>query len=183
MTPHNHREYVAGCYRCEIGRDEVTPPDRDEHGRSGLCENPRPHEAHTWNANERCLHRTGENDYRECPGLTDPTPARTVGDPEGATVGYTVKFYGSSDDLVEVEGEAPGCDEYNADQASFLVACEGDKACAVRVAYTFAGTWLVSIAPVSEGIELPFATVRAEGSYSASLTITGVLYVTRSDDG
>lgn len=23
MTPHDHRVYVAGCYRCELNRDEV----------------------------------------------------------------------------------------------------------------------------------------------------------------
>lgn len=23
MTPHDHREFVSGCYRCELGRDEA----------------------------------------------------------------------------------------------------------------------------------------------------------------
>lgn len=23
MTAHDHREYVEGCYRCDLGRDEV----------------------------------------------------------------------------------------------------------------------------------------------------------------
>jgi hypothetical protein len=23
MTPHDHRVFVAGCFRCELGRDEV----------------------------------------------------------------------------------------------------------------------------------------------------------------
>ena len=26
MTAHDHRSYVDGCYRCELGRDEVTDP-------------------------------------------------------------------------------------------------------------------------------------------------------------
>lgn len=28
MTPHTHREYVEGCYRCELGRDEVELAER-----------------------------------------------------------------------------------------------------------------------------------------------------------
>lgn len=29
MTPHNHREYVPGCYRCELGRDEARDAETD----------------------------------------------------------------------------------------------------------------------------------------------------------
>lgn len=25
MTPHSHREFVPGCYRCDLSRDEATP--------------------------------------------------------------------------------------------------------------------------------------------------------------
>lgn len=24
MTPHDHRKFVPGCYRCEMGKDEMT---------------------------------------------------------------------------------------------------------------------------------------------------------------
>lgn len=40
MTPHDHTTHVPGCYRCELGRDEVErqarvecacdPPDADD---------------------------------------------------------------------------------------------------------------------------------------------------------
>lgn len=26
MVPHDHREYVEGCFRCELSRDEVDVP-------------------------------------------------------------------------------------------------------------------------------------------------------------
>lgn len=29
-VPHDHREYVDGCFRCELGRDEVESIRRDE---------------------------------------------------------------------------------------------------------------------------------------------------------
>jgi hypothetical protein len=28
MTPHDHREYVQGCYRCELNRSEVSDDTR-----------------------------------------------------------------------------------------------------------------------------------------------------------
>lgn len=30
MTPHTHREYVPGCYRCELSRDEVSGVERGQ---------------------------------------------------------------------------------------------------------------------------------------------------------
>lgn len=30
MTPHLHRSYVAGCYRCDLNRDEVEHPADDD---------------------------------------------------------------------------------------------------------------------------------------------------------
>lgn len=33
MTAHDHREFVEGCYRCDLSRDEVSEqkPTTDEH--------------------------------------------------------------------------------------------------------------------------------------------------------
>lgn len=28
MTQHDHREFVPGCYRCDLGRDEVEAAER-----------------------------------------------------------------------------------------------------------------------------------------------------------
>lgn len=33
----------------------------------------------------------------------------------------TVTLYGASDDLIEVEGDVSGCDEYNADDEHFVL--------------------------------------------------------------
>jgi hypothetical protein len=30
VTPHDHQQYVEGCYRCELGRDEAESAVEDE---------------------------------------------------------------------------------------------------------------------------------------------------------
>lgn len=60
----------------------------------------------------------------------------------------TVKFYGSSDDLVEVEGTAPGCDEFNvggAEYANFHIA-----GLAIRVEYAGNGCWSILVGQIDE---------------------------------
>jgi hypothetical protein len=93
-------------------------------------------------------------------------------------VSTSVTFYGASDDLIEVEGDAPGCDEYNEDDASFLVVCDGDAGCIVHIGYTHNGTWQIGVQPIGENVPMPNATIGATG-YSAHLTIPEVLHVTR----
>ena len=54
----------------------------------------------------------------------------------------TVKISGASDDLVDVEGDVPGCDEYGSyDTPLFVELSTGDV---FRVEYTAAGVWKVT---------------------------------------
>lgn len=90
----------------------------------------------------------------------------------------SVTFYGASDDLIEVEGDAPGCDEYNSDDDSFLVVCDGDAGCIVHLVYTGDGTWQVGVRPIGENVPMPDSIIGAKG-YSAFVTVPEVLHVTR----
>ncbi len=55
----------------------------------------------------------------------------------------TIKIYGASDDLVEVEGQVPGCNEYGAyDSPRYVELSSGDV---FKVEYTDAGVWAVNI--------------------------------------
>lgn len=54
--------------------------------------------------------------------------------------GNYVTFYGASDDLVEVEGKIPGCDEFNTDGAE--LECGGLK---IAVAYGTTGCWHIGV--------------------------------------
>lgn len=57
-----------------------------------------------------------------------------------------LRFYGSSDDLIEVEGDVPGADEYNGEIALFGVA-----GLFVRVWYGgFSGCWGIAVEQVDE---------------------------------
>lgn len=87
----------------------------------------------------------------------------------------TVKFYGASDDLVEVEG-IPGADEFWCDTtcapfayATFVV---GGK---VRVRAIYDGCWSFAVGQVDEDLELPAWPIRitqhADPSYSVLLEI------------
>lgn len=55
-------------------------------------------------------------------------------------------IYGASDDLIEVEGDLEGCDEYNGEEAVFAIA--GLK---VTVEYADAGVWAIKVAQLDEG--------------------------------
>jgi len=51
----------------------------------------------------------------------------------------TIKIYGASDDLIEVEGKVPGCDEYNG-EVGFI---ELSLGYVFRIEYTKEGVWEV----------------------------------------
>lgn len=88
----------------------------------------------------------------------------------------TVKIYGHSDDLVEIEGTVPGCDEYGSyDKPLYVELSTGDV---FKAEYTPAGIWRVThentgsatvstvLAPVPEGDEEP-------DPYTDTVTATG----------
>lgn len=73
---------------------------------------------------------------------------------------HTVKIYGSSDDLIEVEGDARGCDEYNTEFGSFRLVA-GSNQSRVWVKYISPGVWSIAVAPVDEGV--PMVPVKVTG--------------------
>lgn len=94
-----------------------------------------------------------------------------------------VVIYGASDDLVEIEGDAPGCDEYNAESATFLVlGVRGDRA-RVEVEYADSGVWKVAVSPADEDTNIPpMEIVSAGNGYSACAVIQNVERVVRIYD-
>lgn len=85
--------------------------------------------------------------------------------------------YGASDDLIEVEGNVSGCDEYNADDAHFVLVGEVGKV-RLRVWYTRRGVWAIAAAPVEEDARTLPVMIDAEG-YSAHAHVEGVQMVVR----
>jgi hypothetical protein len=76
-------------------------------------------------------------------------------------------IYGSSDDLIEVDGKLPGCDEYAADKAYLEVA-------GLRIGVEFCGTWLIAVQQIDE--EVPVTAVIEslvvhENGYSMELSM------------
>lgn len=102
--------------------------------------------------------------------MPDPTPRTDQS-------GSVVTLYGASDDLIEVEGTAPGCDEYNEEDAHFVLT--GDKgAVRIRVWYTRRGVWAIAVAPVEE--DAPMLPVQITGSgYTAQAIVGGVRLVVK----
>ena len=86
----------------------------------------------------------------------------------------TVTLYGASDDLIEIEGDVPGCDEYNAEDEYFvLIGLEAKTR--VRVWFTRGGVWAIAAAPVGEDIPMLAVVIEAsERGYSARATVDGV---------
>lgn len=74
----------------------------------------------------------------------------------------TVTIYGSSDDLIEIEGDAKGCDEYNAEEGTFVLIGSEGKA-RVHVSYLDGGVWGIRVSPVEEDAPMPVAAISAEG--------------------
>lgn len=83
-----------------------------------------------------------------------------------------VVLYGASDDLIEVEGKANGCGEYNAEDEHFVLIGAEEKV-RVRVWYTDRGVWAVAAAPVDEGVPMLPVLITGVG-YSARATVEGV---------
>lgn len=78
-----------------------------------------------------------------------------------------LKFYGASDDLIEVEGDLVGCDEYNAESAAFEVA-------GVRVRVIFGGCWMIGVEPIDEEVMVAAENMRLslhEKRYSMQLDL------------
>jgi hypothetical protein len=71
-----------------------------------------------------------------------------------------IAFYGASDDLVEVVGDVPGCDEYNAELAAFVVA-----GLRVVVSYGARGTWGIKVAQIDESVPVTAFDLRL-GAYT-----------------
>lgn len=92
-----------------------------------------------------------------------------------------VTIYGASDDLIDVEGDCPGCDEYNAEDATFVVQCTTGTA-RVRVRYTDDGVWAIECSQVDETIPLPPVSLTSE-TYSARAVIGDVKLVVRDGGG
>lgn len=85
-----------------------------------------------------------------------------------------VYVYGASDDLVEVEGNCPGCDEYSGDDVYLRLIGKGNSTI-LRVSYESRGVWAIEVAPVAEN--LPMHEVRivpSERSYSPLAAVVGV---------
>ena len=95
-----------------------------------------------------------------------------------------VTFYGASDDLIEVLGTVPGCDEYATDDATFLI-IGGDRRCYVRVRFESNGCWSVALWPAEEGVPMPAAaiTLRGDTPYSAQAVFDGIDHVARVSAG
>lgn len=68
----------------------------------------------------------------------------------------TVEFYGAGDDLVEIEGDIPGCDEYpGGDEPSEFIIRAGEEAMLVVAFYGGKGTWAFAPGIVDEGAPFP----------------------------
>lgn len=92
--------------------------------------------------------------------------AQPKGSDEAGLTLSEIEFYGASDDLVEVEGDAPGCDEYPSDDATFVVA-----GLRVRVHYP-TDCWAIEVNRLDEDVPVTAEEMKlsADG-YSMHLTI------------
>ena len=87
-------------------------------------------------------------------------------------------FYGASDDLIEVEGDVPGCDEYPGEDSTFLVA-----GIAVRVFYG-PGVWAITVVQIDEDVPVlaENITLAAQGySMRLDLDVPAGSYVAKRD--
>lgn len=84
-----------------------------------------------------------------------------------------VTLYGASDDLIEVEGDVAGCDEYSAEDAHFLLVGTEGRRVRVRVWYTRRGLWAIAAAPIEE--DKPMLPLEITGSgYTARALVRDV---------
>lgn len=90
-----------------------------------------------------------------------------------------VTIYGASDDLIEVEGPVPGCDEYNDEFARFRLIGDG-KTTVVEVQYVESGVWEIRVRPLAEDVLMhEVAISQSERGYSALAIVAGVEQVVR----
>lgn len=87
-----------------------------------------------------------------------------------------LKFYGYSDDLVEVEGTFDGCDEYNRiDRPGIFKIADETEGLLVIVEFGYSGTWMVGVAPVDEETPMPTTwniRIGQDHDYSAMLVMS-----------
>jgi hypothetical protein len=69
----------------------------------------------------------------------------------------TITFYGSSDDLVDVEGDIPGCDEYNIEMTTFE-----DAGLRVQVEFLAQGRWGITVVQIDEDTPVTATNVHFE---------------------
>lgn len=84
----------------------------------------------------------------------------------------TVTIYGSSDDLIEVKGTVPGCDEYNGERAVILVfGADNASVTQLRLDYDsdgFPGLWAITVGPTDDGVPMVPCTVDLSTRYDDS---------------
>lgn len=67
-----------------------------------------------------------------------------------------VKVYGCSDDLVEIEGDVEGADEYSSDgSSSFILMAPDGGTAIIYVDYRLNGIWSVAFSRYEEDYQLP----------------------------
>jgi hypothetical protein len=96
------------------------------------------------------------------------------------TTGTTVTIYGASDDLIEVEGVIPGCDEYSEESARFIVIGEAGST-RVAVRYDENGVWAVTLSPLDEDTPMLAAVVGSD-RYTARAAFSGASRVIREHE-
>lgn len=90
----------------------------------------------------------------------------------------TVKIYGASDDLVEVEGQLRGCDEFNAfgdtEHIGNIQIATAKDAPGYTVAAVYTGCWSFAVAPIDEDMVPDWPVRRSFGQdvrYSETVEI------------
>lgn len=90
-----------------------------------------------------------------------------------------VEIYGASDDLIEVEGTVPGCDEYPCAEAVFVLIGPAGQA-RVGVRYGSNGCWAIEVGPLGEDVPMLACAIEGRG-YSARAVFDGVTTVVKTD--
>lgn len=89
-----------------------------------------------------------------------------------------ITIFGASDDLIEIEGDAKGCDEYTATEGTFIAYCSGGETVRFTVRFTPRGVWGIEFEPVDEDIPMPAITVSSDG-YTPTAKIGEVSHLVR----
>jgi hypothetical protein len=84
---------------------------------------------------------------------------------------HTVTIYGASDDLIEVSGDAPGCDEFCGENAVIVVHGADETRTRVHLVYHsdgFPGLWAITLGPTDDGMPMLPCTVDLSTRYDDS---------------